>query len=113
MDVGKRAEERQIELRGAGMALPPRAGPTYHFVHAILRQRRHQSRDVALVLGDGVRLPEPADLTIELRRDVAGEELSDLGRYPCHGGMSLMSRPRWSTMRCTTKSTSWPISLGR
>src|SRR3989442_2533081 len=113
LNAGNGAEQLHVEPGRAGMPFPPRALLADDFVDAVRRQCRHEPGDIAAVLGDRVRLPELADLAIQLRRDLARQQLTDVRRHPCHGLINWISRPRWSTIRCTTKSTSCVISLGR
>src|SRR5712691_359057 len=71
VDVGKRREELHVKPRRSGVSLPPTAIGK-HFINTVWSERRDQSRDVALVLGDRMRLPELADLPIKLGRDLPG-----------------------------------------
>ena len=76
VDVRERREELGVEARGALVALPARAR-AHDLVDAVLRQRRDEARQVAVVLGDRVRLPELADLRVLVDVDGAAEELED------------------------------------
>jgi hypothetical protein len=60
VDVRERGEELGVEPRRPLVALPARAGARDR-VDAVLRQRGQEARQVPVVLGDGVDLPELAD----------------------------------------------------
>src|SRR6266487_116539 len=106
MDVGNCTEQLHIEPRGTGVAFPSGASLADNLVDAVWGQRGDQSGDVAFVLGDRMRLPQLADLAVQLGRHLARQELTNVHRYPCHGLIRWIGSPIWSTTRCTTKSTS-------
>ena len=96
MDVGKRGQELGVEPRRAVVPLPARAGAR-HLVDAVLGQRRDQPRQVAVVLGDRVPLPELADLLILGRVDRPPQQLEDpLARHGSPFGRGDAIARRWS-----------------
>ena len=74
MDVRERRQELRVEARGARMTLPAGTG-AHDLVDAVLRQGRDEPRQISVVLGDRVRLPELADLRVLVDVDRAAEEL--------------------------------------
>ena len=76
VDVRKRREELGVEARCAFVTLPARAG-SHDLVDAVLRQGRDEPRQVAVVLGDRVRLPELADLRVLVDVDLTAEKPED------------------------------------
>ena len=75
VDVGEAAEQARVEARRALVSFPAVAGLD-ELVDAVSGQRREQPREVALVLGDRVALPELADRVVLLRRRLALQELA-------------------------------------
>src|SRR6266699_644635 len=71
MDVGNCPEQLHVEPRGTGVPFPAGASLTDNLVDAVRGQRGDQSRDLALVLGNRMRLPQLADLAVQLGRHVA------------------------------------------
>src|SRR6266566_138722 len=71
VDVWKGGEQLHVKPRRSGVSLPP-ATIRKDFVDTVGSERRDQPRDVALVLGDRMRLPELADVPIQLGRDLPG-----------------------------------------
>src|SRR2546425_4607070 len=71
VDVGKGGERFHVKASRSRVPLPP-AAIGQDVINAVGSERRDQSRDVALVLGDRMRLPELADLPIKLGRDLPG-----------------------------------------
>src|SRR5712664_1714208 len=93
MDVGKRGEQLHVKPSRSGVSLPP-AAIRQDFIHTVGSERRDQPGDVALVLGDRMRLPELADLPIELGRDLPGYQLANVHRQPSHRLVKLMASPK-------------------
>ena len=71
---GNAVRSSRVEAGRALVALPAMAG-LHELVDAVGRERRDETRQVARVLGDRVRLVELADLRVELRRHLAPVDL--------------------------------------
>ena len=76
VDVRKRRQQLGVEARRAFVMFPT-VTCLDELVEAIVGQRRDQSRQIAVVLGDRVPLPQLADLVVELGRDLAAEQFDD------------------------------------
>src|SRR5439155_12209373 len=73
VDVGKRGQQLHVEA-GRTLVAFPAVAALYELVHAIHRQRRDQARQVALVFGDRMALPELTDLVELLSGSLATDQ---------------------------------------
>ena len=85
MDVGKGPEERTVELARAVVPVPRveyRAALLIDdLVDAVLRQCRDQAIEIPTILRDRVRLPEIANLVVELSADRPTKLLPNVLRF--------------------------------
>src|SRR5215203_32108 len=110
VDVREAAEQPRVEARGPLMAPPDVLGAD-DLVDAVLRERGQEPRDVALVLGLRVALPELADRGVLLGVDRAAQQVADvpharIGSQPWQAGSPTTASPPRGSPRALRSSRS-------